>query len=269
MGKRVLRRSAATPDANTRKEPGNDVAARVAGVSRLGAIGKESVMSRGKRKRTEKRARVERKQDFIDTELRRLETEAVSRRATLASKNTNHRSSSALAGLSTLADALGPSAPQESAVDEAKKTTGGGDRPVQKVVHEKARRQILADESAQVRNVIEHPSYQADPMEALRQHLMNTVQDDPLGVPEALAPTVLQKEKQKLREERQGVANQSRRKDSEKKTGRNDSSSRRRDAKAELAAKARSGRIKKNARSVERAESLGRIGVPRPKLTKR
>lgn len=268
MGKRISRRSVAPRElASSQQLPGQDVAGKVAGVSRLGAIGKESVLSRGKRKRSEKRARVERKQDFIDTELRRLEAEAGSRRAAIASRISQRQGkSSALSRLDTLAKALSNDVADKASIEIEDDMAKAG-RPVQKVVHEKARRQILAAESVQVRNVLEHPSYQADPMEALRQHLMNTVQDDPLAVPESFGPTPQQKLKQKKREERKGSVALNRKKDSGKSVSVRDASARKKEAKSDLAAKARSGRIKKNARSVERVQALGRIGVPRPKLS--
>jgi Ribosome biogenesis protein SLX9 len=274
MGKRVMRRVAATASATTRQRADNEHVDRTVGVSRLGAIGKESVLSRGKRKRTEKRARVERKQDFIDTELRRLEAEAASRRTALASKTAKRQEKGSLTGMKVLSDALaGSSAAIVRADGEtlAKGKPAGAERPVQKMVHEKARRQILADESVQVKNVFEHPSYQADPMDALRQHLMNIVGQDPLAVPEALAPVEMQKQKRKMREERKSLANASRAKavGGGKKSVSRDTSTRRREEKAALAAKARSVRIKKNAKSVQRVEAMGRIGVPRPKLTGR
>jgi hypothetical protein len=274
MGKRVMRRVAATASATTRKRADNDLVDRTVGVSRLGAIGKESVLSRGKRKRTEKRARVERKQDFIDTELRRLEAEAASRRAALASKTAKRQEKGALAGMKVLSDALAGSGAAIVRADGetlGKGKPAGAERPVQKMVHEKARRQILADESVQVKNVFEHPSYQADPMDALRQHLMNIVGQDPLAVPVALAPMEMQKQKRKMREERKSLANASRAKavGAGKRSVSRDTSTRRREEKAALAAKARSVRIRKNAKSVQRVEAMGRIGVPRPKLTGR
>lgn len=267
MGKRVSRRSVAR-DSSSAPHPQKSVAERIAGVSRIGAIGKESVQSRGKRKRSEKRERAERKQDFIDTELRRLEAEAGSRRAALASRISKRKGSSALSGLNALANAL-----DKDSEDEAGKEVHGDApetaRPVRKVVHEKARRQILAEESVQVRNVLEHPSYQDDPMEALRQHLMNTVQDDPLSVPEAFGSTLHQRQKEKLREERKGSVPTRRKKDSVNKKGLSRDSFARKsvDKSSTSMAKARSRGIQKNARSAERVEALGRIGVPRPKLS--
>lgn len=261
MGKRKLRRAVTPATAQDAADVPERGRAGLTGVSRLGGIGKESVMSRGKRKRTEKRARVEQKKDFIDTELRRLEAETELRRAALAAKAPSAAAGPALAEMSRLAAAL------------ACGGEGGGDggrasvakeRPVQKVVHEKARRRILAEEAAQVKNVIEHPSFQADPMEALRQHLMNTVDEDPLAIPSALPVTAHQKRRPQRRElphpaadrptvsARTGVARR------ERGTGR-------RGEKAGLAAPAQGGRIRKDGRTVQFSQSLGRIGVPRPK----
>jgi hypothetical protein len=191
MGKRVLRpKRPAGPPGNARSDVAADGgrglagAAVTAGVARIGTIGKESVMSRGKRKRFEKREHVQRKNAFIEDELARLEAAAVVRRNALASSGAQRRKDTTpvLTSMSALADAVDAVGRAEQAVD----TEGKAERPAQKVVHEKARRRILADESVQVQNVIEHPSFQADPMEALRQHLMNTVGEDPLAVPAAL-----------------------------------------------------------------------------------
>lgn len=267
MGKSVSRRSVARDSASAQLRQ-KSVADRAAGVSRIGAIGKESVLSRGKRKRFEKRARAERKQDFIDTELRRLETEAGARRAALASRISKRNRSPALSGLKALASAL-DSVCEDVVGKEVHDAAAETDRPVQKVVREKARRQILADESAQVHNVLEHPSYQDDPMEALRQHLLNTVEDDPLSVPDAFGSTVHQKLKRKIRHEQKGSVRASRKNDPVNKRGlsKDASATKSGDMATSSAAKARNWGIKKNARSAERVEALGRIGVPRPKLS--
>lgn len=181
MGKRKLRRG---PSKSSPSDPSGDSASGSAttssgiGVSSLGGIGKGTVLSRGKRKRTERRERVTWKEEFVERELARLEAEAAKRAEHLAA---NKRTQPSFVKLGTLADALGEA--------DAEARLHKKERPVQKVLHAKARMRLLEEETVQVNNVIEHPAFQADPMEALRQHLTNSIGEDPMSIPEALAPS--------------------------------------------------------------------------------
>jgi hypothetical protein len=262
MGKRALRPKRAVIAAASAGGTGTSQD----GVARIGTIGKESVLSRGKRKRHEKREYTLRKNAFIEDELARLEACAAARRKTLAASGALRRNGHlgpALAGISSLAEAVeaaGTDGPDEGA--EGKK-----ERPVQKVVHEKARRRILADEAIQVQSVIEHPSFQADPMEALRQHLMNTVHEDPLTVPGALNAGSKKKQRQKPKV-RAGAGNAGASSRGKMRSeGMVEAAAQRRVDKAGLDAQMRrnmkkagmgSGRVHKPAR--------GRIGEKRPKI---
>lgn len=249
MGKRKLRRVVVPPGA----EPESH---EMPAIARLGVIGKASAVSRGKRKRSEKRARVESKHEFIDAELKRLEAEAAARRAAIVAKKRGAENGPALAFMETLRDNLEL---EEGAADAQAGASKG--LPVQKIVHEKQRRKILADETVQVKGVIEHPSYQANPMEALRQHLMNGLDEDPLAVP---APLVTGDGGKKRKQELKATSQPLRRAVSSRKTSRPaEASARRREAKSEMAAKARRNRL-----GVSKGHSVsrGRIGEKRPKI---
>lgn len=250
MGKRKLRRAAPPSEEVAESRDGLSVA-------KLGGIGKASAVSRGKRKRSEKRAQVEAKNEFINAELKRLEADAAARREAIAANKRGAECGPALALMGAIGEGL--------EATETPPASGRGDKsidpPAQKIVHERQRRRILAQETLQVRNVVEHPSFQANPMEALRQHLMNCVGEDPLAVPAPLSAGNNGKKRKpavdpKSRTVRPTVS-------SRKTASSGEGSAKRREEKMEMAAKARVNRAGISKRS---SAPRGRIGEKRPKI---
>lgn len=139
------------------------------------AIGKERVV-RGRKKRVAEQRAV--KKEFVARELSRISAEAEAKRGALRARDAVRASGPALAVMGGLGDALGE---VERKVPEVVEERREG-----KIVRIKARRRILAQEAAQVKNVLAHPGFVKDPMEALRQHLMNTVSSCPEEVPPAV-----------------------------------------------------------------------------------
>lgn len=287
MGKRRLLRvkaaglSAAEDAALSSKSASGGVASgggiakkkvRFDGVSGLGGIGKATIVSRGKRKRAEQRARVGKKNAFIEAELARLEEEASKRRATASAQREQEKRSKginlALSKMSALSDALVDLVDDDA--QDASSDPEGKDaaktQPAQKVLHAKARRKLVTAESAHTENVLQHPAFKADPMDALRQHLLSTVGEDPTEVPGALqeGKGTRRKRKQQAKSKANDVSARTSR--AKGRAFNSETSAARKMEKASHAEKAkrrnRSGIAKPNGDR----PSLGRIGEKRPKI---
>jgi hypothetical protein len=275
MVKRRPLRARAAPSASGGDAPA--VAGAPVAPSRLGGIGKESVLSRGKRKRFEKRDRVTRKEAFVEEELRRLEAAASARRSALAARDAARAPpvKRPLAHMRDLADGLDldTAALDHPAADggAARGMSGEGSaQGPQKIVHERARRRILVEETAQVKQVVKHPAFQANPIEALRQHLLNTVASDPLAVPEAVEKASKESGADRMSRQDDSVTLRASANTKRRATGRSiarDATAQRREHKADLAARA--ARIVKSKRPGKEqgpSRSRGRIGEQRPKI---
>lgn len=153
-------------------------------LSRDGGISKDALpMHRGRKKRLETRKRLEKKKDFIAAEIEKLHKETEKKRAELRKKNAKRSPlGPALAVMGDMADALPSDKGDDGKEGELPFKTGP------KIVRHKERRRIVVAETEQVNNVREHPVFKEDPIEALRQHLMNTVSADPSEIPPALEP---------------------------------------------------------------------------------
>lgn len=232
-------------------------------------------MHRGRRKRQEVRRRLEAKKDFIKSELSRLEEETEAKRT---AQRVNEKKKSplgpALAIMKDMAEAL----PTERDETEGKRNNGKAGGADGRVLRHKTRKKIVAEETEQVRNVRAHPVFKEDPMEALRQHLVNTVASDPTEV----APPLQEgkKGKRKRRNKRK-VVEQGGTKDlrvevdGELERARDEARERvaekkeRKAAIAEAAAKMKrkkTGGIEKQTLSGLISKPRGRIGVRRPKM---
>lgn len=241
-------------------------------LSRNGIISKATLpMHRGRRKRQEARRRLETKKDFIKSELARLEEEAeVKRAAQIANDKKKSTLGPALAIMKDLAEAL-PKEERDEVEGEKMSEKEG------KVLRHKTRKKIVAEETEQIRNVRAHPVFKEDPMEALRQHLVNTVASDPAEI----APPLQEGKKRKRKRRNKGkvthqgtVENLKVEVDGELEKARDKARERvaekkeRKAAMAETVAKMKrkAGGIEKQTLSGLISKSRGRIGVKRPKI---
>lgn len=147
------------------------------------AINKEVPMHRGRKKRVEAKQRLAAKKNFVHEELQRLEHEAQKKREQL--KRDQKRKSPvgpALSVFGDMANAL-PVTKDDSSDDD----DGGRKEQGPKVLRHRERRRIVVEETEQAKNVREHAAFKSDPIEALRQHLMNTVSSNPCEVAPRLA----------------------------------------------------------------------------------
>lgn len=181
MGKRKLRRGTSRPGADAASK-GNGSSSRspgsVLGVSSPGGIDKDAVLSRGKRKRSVRRERLVLKKKFVKRELSRVSSEPLKHGSKKASVGAKRRHSS-LSSMRSLADALNDA----EAEIRRRKTL-----PEQRVLHSGGRTRLVVTEAAQMQQVREHPAFQADAMAALREHLINSIGEDPLSVPPVPVP---------------------------------------------------------------------------------
>lgn len=140
-------------------------------------------LHRGRKKREATKQRLERKKSFIASELERAEAETARKREEEAKKRAARKGAvgPALAVLSEMAAALPAGADETGRAEEGERAGGRG-----KKMRHKARRRIAVEEAEQLRQVRAHAMFQADPVEALRQHLVNTVAADPGAVPAGL-----------------------------------------------------------------------------------
>lgn len=176
MGKRRTRERAATlTPAESRSGPTR------------GKVEKASVLSRGRRKRAAAKARLEQKRDFIERELELQQI--VEKKGKPARKKQRAPGLS----LSELVQALPEKL--ESAPEAVK-------RPRTKL-NASTRGRIVAEETEQLQSVRENPIFKLNPVEALRQHLLNTVCATPSAVPPALSGDAPGAKKEK-RTEQQG-----------------------------------------------------------------
>lgn len=127
-------------------------------------VTKSKVGPKGKRKRG--RERLERQRLFVARELERRGL---------------HDDGEKAPGLSLTA--LGHALAKAAASDPSVPTVAG----VRGGTSARARKHRVREETAQMASVSAHPAFQADPVEALRQHLLNTVCGAPEKVPPALA----------------------------------------------------------------------------------
>jgi Ribosome biogenesis protein SLX9 len=277
MVKRKPLRTKAPPNTSGADAPAASGAP--AAPSRLGGIGKESVLSRGKRKRFEKRDRATRKEAFVEEELRRLEAAASARRSALAARDAARAPpvKRPLTHMHDLADgldldtALGDHPAASGNAVRGVGEDGSAQGPQKTVMHERARRRILVEETIQVKQVVKHPAFQANPIEALRQHLLNTVAADPLAaIPEAVEKAPKDRNVDRKPGPPDGATLRAAAKTSRTTTGRStarDMTAQRREHKADLAARA--ARISKSKRPGKEhvpSRSRGRIGEQRPKI---
>lgn len=161
------RGTATTPGAMVKHR--NKLRARAASLStRGGCVAKKEdeagALSRRRRKRAKVRRLDEKRRAFIERE--------VERRGGDTKKSIGEPLS-----LDALQGAL-----QEAAADDG----GKGVKQVGGAISARARKHRVREESEQLTSVRRHPAFQADPVEALRQHLLNTVCATPGAIPAAL-----------------------------------------------------------------------------------
>lgn len=231
-------------------------------------------MHRGRRKRQEARRRLESKKDFIRSEIARLEEEAELKRAAQRLKDKKNSSlGPALALMKDMAEAL-PELEDDGGAERKK----GDQREMRpKVLRHKARKKMVAEEMEQVRNVRAHPVFKDDPMEALRQHLVNSIGTDPAEV----APPVQEGKQEKRTRRKRGKADGrvlqevKGEGDEDMRKARGEAKTRvveKREQKAVMAAAAaklkrkKGGKIEKQTLSGSISKWRGRIGVKRPKI---
>eukprot|EP00299_Pterocystis_sp_00344_P013054 c6351_g1_i1.p1 GENE.c6351_g1_i1~~c6351_g1_i1.p1 ORF type:complete len:184 (-),score=31.76 c6351_g1_i1:63-578(-) len=115
-------------------------------------------LSRGQRKRTARRERVQSKLNFaadlLQAKQQSLEIQPVA--------------TSAFNNISSLSDSLTLS------LESTNKDESHADRARKKVTH-KAKLDMLKSESQQLNQVLSHPKFQADPTNTILQHLSNTI----------------------------------------------------------------------------------------------
>lgn len=259
---------------------------KAAALSRDGGIGKDSLpMHRGRKKRLEAKRRLEKKKDFITAEIERLHRETEKKRAELRKKNAIAGPlGPALAVMGDIADALPSDKPDDAEVS-AKDMRSLSHTP--KVVRHKERRRIVVTETAQMNNVREHPVFKENPIETLRQHLMNTVATNPNEIPPPLAPGDAGASKKKKKGKGSGSSEGGRKEAKRPKTdfelGSDEAEKIREEAKERLAAKREQkaafaeaaaklkrkkqrGKIEKQTLKGLMSRPRGRIGVKRPKI---
>lgn len=144
-------------------------------------ISKDATLHRGRKKRLEKRQRQAAKQAFVQDELARISEAKKKKKSTKKRKKTP--AGPALSILTPLQDAL-PAEEREPNEDAKETETERNAR--QGAVRHRARRRLLVDETEQVNNVRKFEGFVHNPVEALRQHLMNTISNDPCEIAPAI-----------------------------------------------------------------------------------
>lgn len=139
-------------------------------------ISKDTTLHRGRKKRLETKRRFDKKKEFIKAEIEKLEQDSKSKKQ--KSKTSKKDLGPALAILGKIAD-------------ELPKTQAEPEKPNYRnrsVTNHRKRTKIAEEEREQVQRVQQHEAFKSNPVEALRQHLMNTVSSDPSEIPPALKP---------------------------------------------------------------------------------
>lgn len=255
-------------------------------LSRNGGINKDALpMHRGRKKRVEARKRLERKKDFIAAEIEKLHRGTEKKRAEIRKRNAKRGPlGPALAILDDMAEAL----PSVEADDETEDRVVGVETG-RKIVRHKERRRIVATETEQVNNVREHPVFKQDPIEALRQHLVNTVSAEANEIPAALGAGDAGAGKKKKNVKRKGDIDVNRKREGKRAKGgglgisTEESERIREEAKERVAAKREQkavyaeaamklkrrkegGKIEKQSLKAVVSKTRGRIGVKRAKI---
>lgn len=253
-------------------------------ISRDGGIGKDALpMHRGRKKRLEAKRRLEKKKDFIAAEIERLHGETEKKRAELRKQNAVAGPlGPALAVMGDIADALPSDQPEDEEVS-AKDSHLRALSRTPKFVRHKERRRIVVAETAQLNNVREHPVFKENPIETLRQHLMNTVSAHPSEIPPPLAPGDAGASKKKKKVKGGGGEKEAKRPKPDFELGNEEAEKIREEAKQRLAAKReqkaafaeaaaklkrkkQGGKIEKQTLKGLMSRPRGRIGVKRPKI---
>ncbi|CAN8075061.1 unnamed protein product [Agarophyton chilense] len=159
MGKRRFAKASKAADAPLQKRSPS-----------LIAKGKQPSLHRGRKKRLQTKHRIEKKNEFIQSELERIEEEKLAKQ--------QRGQDPILKSLNDLSGVL--------ELDEKEKEEGGslkrGDERKGKL-SSKQRLRIVDVEKDQVKRVQTHEAYLKNPMDALRRHLNNTVCPNGLEMP--------------------------------------------------------------------------------------
>lgn len=232
--------------------------------TRSGSGGGVSKESRRQRKLGKQRERETKKRALVEREL-----------SLRVEKNSKPKKRGTVLAL----DGLGSALAEASALAKAaasKKGNSSGTTSKKGGVSAKARKHRVREESEQVANVLAHPAFMADPAEALRQHLLNTVCAEPSAVPAVPAEkaNLVEKETKKSAtmegEKKAGGKLQLDAGDEAMEKARNEARTRlreKRQRKEELGRVAQERRKSmQGVRKVRVSPARGRIGVKRPKI---